>query len=591
MIGGAARRRSRRFAVGVLAGLVLVLVAWAAFDLVRAGLDVRAAKTSVLRIDPGSIAGPRGIGYVTARAERRLRHADHLARTSPPLRLISAVPGGRPQVATIRDATGRAVQLGSIAARTGADLQHQIEVGTAGSANRLALVEVLARSSDQAAKDVGALPPVPTRRFAVAPATWARTRVVAGQADANARLADAARQAEALRGLLKGPRRILVLGANNAEMLSGGGLVGSIAIAEVQDGAVKLGPFTQSSDLVLVKQGPVPLTPTQEALWATMGFGYDYRGITAPSDFEQAGATAAAMAERAGLGKVDGVVMVDVLALQQLVNVTGPVKVDDGGSNAGGSNAGGSNDVEINVENAADQLLYRNYLRFADQGGAVRAERAELQGRVGQAVFQALDERPTDLQKLFLALRYTVASRHLMGWSADPEEELLWQRAGAAGELNTEGLQVSLVNRSANKLDYHLKPKVAVSSRRAPGGERRVRLEITTANLPRSPTSFTLEGTSPQQHYNDLVAYLPQNAADITTDGRPFTRAGEEGGMRVVVAPLYLDLGSTVTVGIEFTIPSDQPIRLVPSARASPIPYQVQGKKAVTDEGPITLPL
>lgn len=548
---------------------------WAAVDLVRLGLDVRAAKTSVLRIDPGSIAGRHGVGFVTARAEQRLRHADHLARTSPPLRLISAVPGGRDQVGTIRDATHRALQLGSIAARTGADLQHQVEVGTAGSANRLALVEVLASSSDRAAKDVAALPPVPIRRFAVAPATWARSRAVTGQADADGRLADAARQAKALSGLLKGPRRILVLGANNAEMLSGGGLVGSIAIADVQDGAVTLGPFTQSSDLVLVNQGPVPLTPSQAALWQTMGFGYDYRGITAPADFQEAGATAAAMAERAGLGKVDGVVMVDVLALQQLVNVTGPVKADD---------------VEVNVGNVVDQLLYRNYLRF-DQAGAERVARAELQGQVGQAVFQALDQRPTDLPKLFAALRYTVASRHLMGWSSDPEEELLWQRVGAAGELNTEGLQVSLVNRSANKLDYHLKPTVAVSSRRAPGGERRVRLEITTANLPRSPTSFTLEGSSPQQHYNDLVAYLPQNAADITTDGRPFTRAGAEGGMKVVVAPLYLDLGSTVTVGIEFTIPRDQPIRLLPSARAFPIPYQVRGKKAVTDLVPVDLPL
>ncbi len=482
----------------------------------------------------------------------------------------------RDQVATIRDATGRGRQLGGIAARLGADLQRQIDLGTAGSANRVALVEVLARSCDQAAEEAGGLPPLPSRRFAVPPLRWVRSTVADEQGDASIRLADASRQAEALRGLLRGPRRILVLGANNAEMLSGGGLVGSVAIAEVQDGAVRLGPFTQSSDLVLVKPGPVPLTTTQNQLWATMGFGYDFRGVTAPSDFTQAGAVAAAMAERIGLGRVDGVVMVDVVGLQALMAVTGPVQVDD---------------LTIDFQNAADQLLYRNYLRFAELGPAVRAQRAELQGQVGQAVFQALDERPTDLGLLFTVLKNMVQSRRLMGWSADPEEQLLWQRSGAAGELDTEGLQISLVNRSGNKLDYHLRPAVAVSSRRAPGGERRVRLEITTANLPRSPTSPALEGTSPGQHYNDLVAYLPQNAADITTDGTPFSRSGLEGGMRVVVKPLLLHLGATVTVTIEFIIPSDQPVRLIPSARAWPIPYTVKGKRPVTDLLPVELPL
>jgi len=117
-----------------------------------------------------------------------------------------------------------------------------------------------------------------------------------------------------------------------------------------------------------------------------------------------------------------------------------------------------------------------------------------------------------------------------------------------------------------------------------------VRLEITIANLPRSPTSPAVEGRVPQQHYNDLVGYLPQNASDIMTDGKPISRSGEEGGMRVVVAPLYLDLGTTVTVAIEFTIPRDQPIHVLPSARAAPIPYKAGGK-SVTDELPVELPL
>ena len=531
------------------------------------------ARKAVLGLDPGSLAGPRGVGFVTAGADQRLRHADQLAHRSPPLRVGAVLPLARAQVATVRDATGRARELGAIAASTGADLQRQVDVGTGGSANRLALVEVLASSTDRAAKQSEALGPLRGRRFIHPALGLARSVVVDEQEDATVRLRDASLQADALRGLLRGPRRILVLAGNNAEMLSGGGLVGSVAVAEVQDGAVRLGPFAQSSDLVLVKQGSVPLTDVQRDLHATMGFGYDFRGVTAASDFQQAGPVAAAMAERIGLGKVDGVVFLDVLGLQQLVAVTGPVQIGD---------------LTINEVNAADELLYRNYLRFGE--ATDRTQRAELQGQLGQSVFTALEQRPADLGRLFGTLRYIVGGRHLMGWSSVPGEQLLWERAGAAGQLDTEGLQVSLVNRSGNKLDYHLKPQVVVRSRRAPGDERRVRLEITTANLPRSPTSVAVEGNSPAQHYNDLVAYLPQNAADVWTDGRPFSRGGEEGGMRVLVAPLYLDIGATVTVAIEFTIPKGQAIHLIPSARALPISFTVGGR-VVTDDLPVDLPL
>jgi len=364
-----------------------------------------------------------------------------------------------------------------------------------------------------------------------------------------------------------------VLAATNAEMMSGGGLVGQVAVAEVLDGVVKLTPFLQSSDLVLVKTGSVPLTPEQQRLWQTMGFGYDFRGITSVADFQEVGPVAVAMAERIGLGKFDGAVMLDVVGLQLLINVTGPLQVDD---------------VTIDAQNVADQLMYRNYLRFPDF--PTRNQRSELQGRVGQGVFKALEERPADLGRLFDAFQYIVRSRHLMGWSASPDEQLLWQRSGAAGQLDTEGLRISLVNRGGNKLDYHLRPQVVVSSRRAPGGDRRVRLEVTTANLPRSPTTGAIEGPVPNRHLGELVTHLPQNASDVKAEGPPFRRKGEEGGMLVFVAPLVIDLGATKTVAIEFTIPKGQPIRLVPSARAHPIPFTV-GDKTVSDEGPIDLPL
>jgi len=95
----------------------------------------------------------------------------------------------------------------------------------------------------------------------------------------------------------------------------------------------------------------------------------------------------------------------------------------------------------------------------------------------------------------------------------------------------------------------------------------------------------------PTQQYSDLVTYLPQNASDITTDGLPFSRSGQEGGMRVVVKPLYLDLGATVTVVTEFTIPSDQPVRVIPSARSTAIPYLLKGHEPIFDDRVFELPL
>ncbi|MFP5372315.1 MAG: hypothetical protein ACLGI3_16425, partial [Actinomycetes bacterium] len=184
-----------------MAVVLLGLCAWGVVDLLRIGLDVRAARASVLGLQPGSFDGPRGVGYVTTQADARLRHADDIARTSPPLRLAAAVPLVGDQVGTLRDATGRAREMGGIVARMGADLQRQVDAGTGGSANRLALVEVLARSTDEAAKAVRALDPLPRRTFALPALRIAREIVVEEQEEATVRLNDASVQADALRGL------------------------------------------------------------------------------------------------------------------------------------------------------------------------------------------------------------------------------------------------------------------------------------------------------------------------------------------------------------------------------------------------------
>jgi hypothetical protein len=288
----------------------------------------------------------------------------------------------------------------------------------------------------------------------------------------------------------------------------------------------------------------------------------------------------AEMARRRGLGEVDSVVFVDVVTLQGLLKVAGPVTVDG---------------TEYTVDNAAKKLLHENYVQFGEHETTEQVARRDSQGRVASAAFDALQSRDYSLPALAGVLQDAAVSRHLLIWSSRPEEQAMWVDLEAAGALHPEGLIISAQNVAANKLDLWVKPSVDLDVR-IEGDHRRVTLTYAVENLPRDRTSDYIEGNGlvvPRGHYRQyLVLYLPHFAHDISTEEpEGFRHEGNDGDNFSVGMVFAVPPGESREVTVEFSLPlSQKTLHVLSSGRLLPIAINFRGH-AIHDGLPLELPL
>ena len=154
------------------------------------------------------------------------------------------------------------------------------------------------------------------------------------------------------------------------------------------------------------------------------------------------------MGEAMGFPAIDGVLYVDVLALKAVVAATGPIELEG---------------VQYTSKNIAQQMMNENYIRFSNPDE--QDPRYDLQSRMGVAAFDALNSRPIDLGAL--VSRLTAAGKRpqsprLVGRFCVAAR--MAERGASTARSNPNGLQVNIENISANKLDWYVKPKVALKT-------------------------------------------------------------------------------------------------------------------------------
>jgi hypothetical protein len=232
-------------------------------------------------------------------------------------------------------------------------------------------------------------------------------------------------------------------------------------------------------------------------------------------------------------------------------------------------------------------VLNENYLRFSN--GDLRADRVDLQSRVAVAIFDALKERDVPVTQLAAGLAEAAKGRHLLAWSPDRDLEALWRKLGASGELDPNGIMVCVENTAANKLDWHINPKVSIKvglNQDHTFYKGRLTVTITNPALEGPPVN-AVEGNDRDGkralHRTLLAVYLPTSAVNIHSVEVPFTDAGIDGPMKVAGMRLEIERGQTRTVSITFDMPLSQSGALVlPSGRARPVEFDVNGT-VVTD--------
>ena len=558
-----ATSRKRRLKLFLIASAI-VLIAWvavASIDAYRVARAVRAGRAEFKKIAALDSSGKMHADALAGM--RDFESARRIASHSIALGAWARVPLlGRP-AAWLRKAADATATLSHEAS----DAIGRIEPALH-TTDRTALLRLLDTEFTNLAAGVARIHLPSTGGF-FPPVNAANHQLTQDLARLRTSLADGIAGVRGLDSMLEGPTTYLVLAANNAEMRAGG-MVLQAGLLTSARGHIAAGYFTPTAGLQLTK--PVASPAQIRALYGWLSPGTEWRNVGSSPNFPVTAPIYAAMAKARGKHNVDGVLQIDVIGMRALLQVVGPV---------GRYNAG-------NVEQL---LLHDQYARF----GAQQVERRLAFSQLAEATFKALNDRPWDVTRLARALRDAARGRHLMAWSRRPVEQAAWQRLQMDGALDPDGVMLTVQNQTGNKLDWFVKPQMALSVEQLAGGWRRVHLRISIANPTPlgEPAYIAGDGTLvPSGTDRALVAvYLPGWATNVEMPGRTVAIVGPDGPMRVIGGRVDIARGSAVEVDVTFSAPpGEQQIVLLPSGRARAVPLR-DGSRWFSDETPNVIAL
>jgi hypothetical protein len=416
------------------------------------------------------------------------------------------------------------------------------------------------------------------------------TALIGPVRDARARFEDQLAQSEATVGsasiglagvgdLLEGPSTYLVLAANNAEMRAGSGMFLQVGTVTIVDGAFQLSEFTPSQELFLDQPGAT-LDPEFAARWGGLVPNQEWRNLNLSPRFDESARMASEMWAAAGRGQVDGVMAIDVVALQRLLALTGPVEVptEDGVRT-------------FDADNVRNQLLRKQYEDFDD-----REQRRDLLGAVASTVFDAFNQRPIPAAELVGLIDRSGAERNLLLWSDDPQQQAAWEELGVSGVLPPDALMLSVINRGGTKLDPYLETHAELSATDE-GDHRRVTVTVQLTNTAPDGLPRYVQGPydgidADAGEYIGIVSLsVPAAATEPATSAGGFAVVGEDGPTRVIGANVAVPRGTTSEVSISFDLPEDWDTVQVTAAARVPATRWTAGSKDWTQRRPRTVAL
>lgn len=359
------------------------------------------------------------------------------------------------------------------------------------------------------------------------------------------------------------PRRYLILFTSPAEARGLGGFVGNYAELTIDGGRIRVDEFGRRSALedVVLDQGARCRTCPPEFLdrYGRYGFssGSDggvasraWSNITMPAHFPHVAETALDLYPQSGGSVIDGVIVMDPYVVAALMEYTGPVELAEFG-------------VTVQPDEAAQFILEDQYVIAGDEANADRIDALETLGEtaIQQILTGALPEPP----ELARDLAPLISERRLLFWTADVDEQELFDRIGLLGTIPPldpidGGFSVSVTNAGASKIDVFLERDVAVSVVDGAAGRQLV-ADVTFSNtapstgLPR----FVIgnEVGLPDGYSRLLVSfYGPSTLTRVTRDGVELAvEPMPEGGWMAYGTMLELAPGASAGYRLEFSLP------------------------------------
>jgi hypothetical protein len=425
------------------------------------------------------------------------------------------------------------------------------------------LMAAIARQSRDriAAVDLG------SRAGLVAPLARAHRDLAGELPDLEHALADLDDAASGFAEFLAGPRTYLLFAANNNEMRLGSGAFLSTSVLLTDNGNLTLFPPKPTATLRLgpFRAPSAPMDADQAQLWGWLAPNDEWRNLAASPRFDTTAKLSRRMLDvlRPDV-RIDGVLALDPVALEDLVAATGPVRVGR---------------RELSGERLLKYVLLDQYRGVEFFDTQQRARRDAL-GTLAQQAIDHLDGGDWDARALVQALRSSARGRHVLAWSRHPNEQKAWEIAEVDGRLRRDSLMVGLHNRGGNKLDVFVGVDATVRTKRVADGTD-VSVTVTLGNVTPDGLPRYVSGPYPGSRggarnlYQGIATvYVPSSAAGIQVTRTHGSRephivaAGLDGTHRAVGVQVRLAPGQRDRLRFDFHLPSTQrTLTVEPSAR------------------------
>lgn len=358
-----------------------------------------------------------------------------------------------------------------------------------------------------------------------------------------------------------GESNILVLVQNNAELRTGGGITGTLALLRALDGDFELADVVDSSRFQPVPESIVALPEGTESLYGEV-VGTFVQNTTMTSDFAFTAELAQAWWAQHSDVQPDTIISIDPLVIGSLAAMTGPLPLADG--------------QELSESNAVEQLLIQPYLTL-DREEQTAFQR-DLIGRIVDTLF-ATGHSPLAWAE---ALAEPVSEGRISVWNSDPvSQEALANSAlgGPAARHDSAGDETFAVyfNDATNgKMDPFLEVALTagVAQCRSDGvADAAIRVELTNTapgdagdRLPWWVTGGGLTGVTPGDIATRVTVAGPAEAlpAGVTLEGsRALSTDAVEAGHPSAVASATVPPGETRTLEFRFTLDDADDVGLV----------------------------
>ena len=506
-------------------GIVVWALGFGIWDIVRAQSDISTAKDAASQIINGRDSLLTANGRAIAAVQLNSMHtaaysADVRLQGSAPLTVLSWIPLINRQVNGLRsavndvDETAAQGQLLLASASAAADASHGTYVDLPALKSLNAQVHASRLVLQHRVRSTGGLVgPIRTARVAINHQLRVLNGLL-GNAD------NALTFAQPFLGST-GPRTYFVAGLNNSEMRDQG-MVLSWAILKVNNGNFEMSNSATVGTLAL-RTAAAPLTGAGTKLvFGPLEPTRIWQSVNAVGDFRTSSRWMMAMYAAARKQHVDGVLGIDVVALQNILRVTGAVHIS-------------STKAAINSSNVARLILHDLYVKYP--AGSQQQGRRDEVSAIAQSAVTKMKEGGFDSALLIKALARSTGGRHLLFYDSTTSNENNIIKFGASGALvgpSSNIVHTSIQSGVAAKLDWYMRESlqydIRVNSEGTAFVTTRINLENTAPPHPKPSYAFGPDNTATHiagEYIARIYQWLPpasESPAAVKDEGLVLTR-------------------------------------------------------------------